>query len=263
MRLAVLIAFVATAMGRRQWGKAMLSELEQIVGRRERLRFTLGCVGALVTTVPLLTAVALVGGLASLTIVAVALVRYPGLVTGVGTWLAVAFFVAVVGAYVVGLVALGHRLVESGLVAAAALAAGLIAGSWWVVGFAASQHFPAAVPMSLLVLGPVVALGNGAWATLRTRSLPSGLTCVGLASLLAGFALFLAWGGQTVAFAGRPYDAGMLRDFHASGGHDLATYAVSDSLGSGMMLLLLVPLVSLTAGLAGAAVVSRRVRAAE
>ena len=69
--------------------------------------------------------------------------------------------------------------------------------------------------------------------------------------------LFLLWAGETVVFAGRPYDAGLLSDFRASGARDLATYAVSDSLGSGMMLLLLVPLVSLVSGAAGAAVGSR------
>jgi hypothetical protein len=87
------------------------------------------------------------------------------------------------------------------------------------------------------------------------------MQCVGLASLLAGFLLFLLWTGQTVASAGRPYDAGLRADFRSSGARDLATYAVNDSLGSGMMLLLLVPLVSLTAGLAGAVVVTRRLRA--
>lgn len=44
----------------------------------------------------------------------------------------------------------------------------------------------------------------------------------------------------------------MVRDFGTSAAPDLAAYAVSDSLGSGMMLLLLVPLVSLIAGAAGA-----------
>jgi hypothetical protein len=93
----------------------------------------------------------------------------------------------------------------------------------------------------------------GAWATVRV-SWAVGVQCVGLASLLAGFLLFFLWGGQTVAFAGRPYDPGLVRDFHTSGAPDLATYAVSDSLGSAMMLLLLVPLVSLVAAAAGAMV---------
>ena len=84
---------------------------------------------------------------------------------------------------------------------------------------------------------------------------------MGLASLLAGVGLFFLWAAETVTFAWRPYDAGMVRDFRASGAPDLATYAVSDSLGADMMLLLLVPLVSLAAGIAGAAVAARRRRA--
>lgn len=43
-----------------------------------------------------------------------------------------------------------------------------------------------------------------------------------------------------------------MRDFRSSGVRDLATYAVGDSLGTAMVLLL-VPLVSLTAGLVGCA----------
>ena len=135
----------------------------------------------------------------------------------------------------------------------AVLAGGSIACSWFAVGFAASVGAPAPVSMALLALGPGVAAVAGAWATGRS-SWRVGTQCVGLASLLAGFALFLLWGGQTVALAGRPYDPGLVRDFRTSGAPDLATYAVSDSLGSAMMLLLLVPLVSLVSGAAGCAV---------
>jgi hypothetical protein len=39
-----------------------------------------------------------------------------------------------------------------------------------------------------------------------------------------------------------------LRDFHNSGSPDLATYAVSDNLGSGLVLLLIVPIVALALG---------------
>jgi len=57
--------------------------------------------------------------------------------------------------------------------------------------------------------------------------------------------------------AGRPYDPGMVRDFAASGSHDLATYAVNDNLGSAMMLLLVVPLFASLIGYAGATVAAR------
>ena len=47
---------------------------------------------------------------------------------------------------------------------------------------------------------------------------------------------------------GRPYDAQMLRDFHASGSRDLAAYAVGDNLGAALGLLLIVPVVALALG---------------
>ena len=62
----------------------------------------------------------------------------------------------------------------------------------------------------------------------------------------------------TYANEGRPYDAGLVRDFHASGAHDLATYAVSDDLGSGLVLLVLVPTVALALGSLGAQLGARR-----
>jgi hypothetical protein len=255
------VALLASAVGRGDWGRAMLGELEELPGRRARRRFALGCLRALVLSLPALALVALASGVLSLGLVAAALIRYPGVVTGVGTCVAVGCFVCVVATYVVVAAAIATRLVGSRLLAAAAGTAAAIAGSWFAVGLSASVAAPGGLSVALLVLGPGVALGAAAWATSRSGSRTTGVQFVGLASLLAGFLLFLLWVGQTVAFAGRPYDAGMRVDFRSSGASDLATYAVNDSLGSGMMLLLLVPLVSLTAGLAGAVVVSRRSRA--
>jgi len=252
---ARVVILVASVLGRADWGHAMAAELAQVPARR-RGRFVAGCLGALLLSLPGLAWASLASGLLSLAVVAAALVRYPGLVTGVGTWLAVGFFVTVVVGYVVAAAGLSTRLEESRLLVGAVLAGAGIACSWWAVGLAASVGAPTLASMAMLALGPAVAGVAGAWATARS-SWVVGTECVGLASLLAGFALFLLWGGQTVAFAGRPYDAALVRDFRASGAHDLATYAVSDSLGSGMMLLLLVPLVSLAAGAAGCVVAQR------
>ena len=69
--------------------------------------------------------------------------------------------------------------------------------------------------------------------------------------------MFLLWAGEAVVAAGRPYDAGLLRDFATSGAPDLATYAVNESLGTGIMLLVLVPLVSVATGFVGAAAARR------
>ena len=48
--------------------------------------------------------------------------------------------------------------------------------------------------------------------------------------------------------AGGPYDPGLLRDFHSSGAGDLTTYAVSDDLGSALVLLLMIPTVAVALG---------------
>jgi len=60
-----------------------------------------------------------------------------------------------------------------------------------------------------------------------------------------------------VLTGGRPYDPGMIRDFHTSGASDLATYAVGDNLGAAMGLLLLTPALAALLGLLGAAVTAR------
>ena len=56
--------------------------------------------------------------------------------------------------------------------------------------------------------------------------------------ITGGLAVFVVWVIATYAQAGGPYDAGLVRDFHASSASDLTTYAVSDDLGSGLVLLL-------------------------
>jgi hypothetical protein len=254
-----VIRLVAWAVGRPEWGRAMLAELEQISAPRSRRRFAFGCLHALALSAPAVVAGFLVAGLLSVAVVLAALIGYPGVVTGLGTWLAVGCFFAVIVGYVVAAAGLAARLVHTKSTARALVTGAAIAGSWMVVGLSASAAH-AGVPMTLLALGPAVALVLG-WRTTRRASSPrTGVQCVGLAALVAGFALFLLWAGQTVIFAGRPYDAGMVRDFRSSGAPDLATYAVSDSLGTGMMLLLLVPLISLAAGVIGAVMATRRPR---
>ena len=70
--------------------------------------------------------------------------------------------------------------------------------------------------------------------------------------LVAGLVVFIVWTTVTYANAGGPYDEGLINDFHKSGAHDLPTYAIGDSLGSGLVLLLLIPTVALAIGTLGA-----------
>jgi len=69
--------------------------------------------------------------------------------------------------------------------------------------------------------------------------------------LVAGLIVFVVWAIMTYVNAGGPYDRGLVEDFRQSGAHDLATYAVSDNLGSGLVLLVLVPTVALALGTLG------------
>jgi hypothetical protein len=241
----------------------MLAEIEQIATRREQRRFAWGCLRALALTVPVIVGGCALAGVLSVAVVVTALVRYPGLVTGPGTWLAIGSFVAVVFGYVAAAAGLATRLASHTSTAAIVISGAAIAGSWMSVGLAASEPSAAASGMAtaLLVLAPAVSLGLGLRATRRWSSPVVGMQSVGLAALVSGLILFLLWAGQTVLLAGRPYDAGLVRDFRASTAPDLATYAVSDNLGSGMMLLLLVPLVSLGAGAVGTTVAARWPRA--
>jgi hypothetical protein len=251
---------------RPEWGRAMLGELAQVSGTRPRWAFALGCIRSVAFGMPAPGAQRAVlvgawaGATASVAVVVTALVRYPGIVTGARTWLVIGVFLALLLAYLLTAAQLGARLVDYQLLVTAAIAGAAIAASWLAMGLIASLDAPPALSLALIGIGPLAAAAIGWIATRRSGSSRAGFTCVGLAALLAGFALFLLWAGETVVTAGRPYDAGLLRDFTTSGVSDLATYAVSDSLGTGMMLLVLVPLMSLSCGLIGAATALRSMR---
>jgi hypothetical protein len=244
---------------RPEWGQAMLVELAQIDGRRSRWGFALGCVRSLAFTMPpsgsarVVTWGALVAALGSLSLVTFGFLQFPGVVSGARTWIAVAIVAAVLGAYVVGAINAAARVADTRLTFASTFAGALIALSWLAVGLNSSVGGSAGLTVALLVVGPIVALAIGCLATARSGSSRVVLGCIGHTAVVAGFALFLTWTGWTVATAGRPYDAGLLRDFKSSGFVDFATYAVNDSLGTGMVLLVVVPLLSAAGGLAGAA----------
>ena len=82
----------------------------------------------------------------------------------------------------------------------------------------------------------------------HTRDSTTGALAALWAGLVGGLTVFIVWVSVTYADAGGPYDAGLVRDFHKSGSPDLATYAVSDNLGSGLVLLLMIPAVALALG---------------
>jgi hypothetical protein len=263
-RVLLAISIFVFGASRPEWGRAMLAELAELSDRRARRGFALGCARSLAFTMPprgatrVVTIGAFLAGAASLAIVAVGLVRYPGLVSGARAWVAVGVFSTLIVLYVVAAARLGAQLLDGYLLRTAVVAGAAIASSWLAIGLDASEDGSEVLSMVLLGLGPLVAVASGWHATARSGSTRVGFLCVGITALVAGFALFLLWAGETVLTGGQPYDTGLLRDFGTSGAPDLATYAVDDSLGTGMMLLLLVPLVSVTTGLVGAAAATRK-----
>ena len=247
-----------------EWGRAMIAELSHLHGSSSRRRFVAGCLRAILLA-PRTQDVpgrSLVGVVAAATVgctglVAYGLVHYPGLRTGAGVWVASAACLAVLAAYLLTAVMVVGKLTESRRALPLALLGGpAIAAAWWLVGVAATSPWVSGVlPVVLIPLGSLALGGAAAW---RGRSVAAGRQVVVLAAVLAGLLLFLGWVGAAELTGGQPYDPGLVRDFHASGAPDLATYAVDDDLGTGMMLLLLVPLLTWTLGSVGASMTGRR-----
>jgi hypothetical protein len=259
------------AADRAEWGQAMIGELDRLTARGERWRFVLGCAratlllpprrgvpGRLIVTVVASAAVACVG------LVGYGLVRYPGVITGARSWVAVAAFLAVLVGYTMTANIIVRRMDQPALdaVRVALTGATVIAVLWIVLGLTASfGGSDYLVTLSLLAL-PLASLTVGALGTWRGRTASTGRRAAVLLALGTGMLVFLVWVGDTLLTGGRPYDAGMIRDFHSSGAQDLATYAVNDNMGSAMMLLLLVPMLAASFGLTGAAITARLLRRA-
>jgi hypothetical protein len=229
------------------------------VGPSARWRFAWGCLRtslfAPVRRTGFALAVCLLV-LADAAVVAIALIRYPGLRSGVGVWVAVSLFVVVLTIYALSAAALARR--TSGAAVASvvsALVGGLaVAAIWTGFGVAVSEGADRLTGPLMLVGFPLACLAVGVIGT-RRGGATTGALGVLLSGVVAGLVVFLAWTGDTVARDGRPYDAGLMRDFHSSGARDLATYAVDDSIGTAMMLLLVVPLLTILLGLVGRAAV--------
>jgi hypothetical protein len=264
-----LVAWAGALLGARRadWAQAMTAELGRLEGGSLRWSFAWGCVRASVVTglTDSRLGRVVVNGVAGAALicaglVAWGLVRYPGVISGPGTWLALAAFVGVLGCYLVAAVAIGPALGRAG---PSAMRIGVLGGvavtaSWMLVGLAPGVLRSASAAGALLVAGPVLAFGVGAAGAARDRTHATGFATAAVAGLLAGLLTFMLWVGDTVATGGRPYDAGMVRDFHTSGAKDLATFAVNDNLGSAMVLLVLVPLMTVVVGFLGTLTVTTR-----
>jgi hypothetical protein len=250
------LAVKGLPVDRAEWACAMLVELDHVMGRRERWQFSLGCawvaVGMRVRSREPGGAVlrAVVFGCAgiALALVGFGLVRDPGLRAEPDVWAAMLFFLAVLLAYVALAVCLSRG--STPRLAAArryGLAGGLAVGAGWLVGLTPPSALKEWVflPLLIALFGPAVV---GALAGYRARDSGTGTLAALWSGLVGALAVFIVWVTVTYANSGRPYDSGLVRDFHKSGAPDLATYAVSDNLGSGLVLLLMIPTVALAVG---------------
>jgi hypothetical protein len=244
-----------------EWGVAMTAELAGLGRSGPRRRFAVGCCWA-VAVAPAADAHGsrllrwvLAACCVCAALVGAAFVRFPGLVGGPGTWFAVVLFACVLVGYV------GVAFVVAGRLRRGARSdlrlggvGGLVAaGGYLLVGLASGFDLPPVVGrfamVALVPLAPLL-LGAALGATRRIGT-PPAATALPVAALVGGLTVFLLWVGDAVLTSGRPYDNGLLRDFRTSGAHDLATYALDDDLGSAMVLLVLVPLVTVLLGWLG------------
>ena len=254
------IAGLLLPAGRRDWASALTGELAELESPVKRWRFAINCLRVAVTApaspgspgrqvIRALTGAAV----ACVAMVGYALARYPDLRSGTRSWLAVLAFLLVLAGYLLAARLLVARLgVRSGFgTSIAAVGAALVGALWIGIGLGSSSTGPGYLSLACTIALAAVPICLGWLATRRTRSRSAGIASSLLCALLAGLAVFLSWTGDTLLTAGRPYDPGLIRDFHSSGAHDLASYAVNDNLGSAMMLLLLVPLLTAILGYLG------------
>jgi hypothetical protein len=239
---------------RAQWGKAMLGELHAVRGRRARLRFSFGCVRSALwmriaaTLVARdrgahrLRAIVLGAVVAALALPVYGLVRYPSLRAAPDAGIDAAVLVATLLVY-----ALTARTLLPGMTAIAAGArrraalGGLAVGVAWLCVLA-----PGALKQWVLVplvFALVCPLGVAVRTARASRDVRAGAAAALASGLVGGLLVFVAWMTASYLRAGGPYDAQLVRDFRASGAHDLASFAVADDLSTALGLLVVIPIV--------------------
>ena len=227
----------------------MLAELASVHDAAERRRLSLGCTWA-VTTMRFrdafsagchksIRALVLIPIAAVLALAGYGLARYPALRSGPGPWAALACLVVLLSGYTaVGLtVARGTARVRL-----AGLSGGLLLGATWlliVVPSAALKQWVFVPLIAALLIPAVLAIRISTSVALWAGTVGGLLSSIVLVS---------------VAYldGGRPYDAQLVRDYHAAGAHDLAAYALGGTLSTALALLLIIPLVAAAFGSAGA-----------
>jgi hypothetical protein len=255
-RLVLVIAVRGLPADRADWAQAMLVELDRVEGRRARWQFSLGCAWAstrirsqaLEPGGALLRTVVLGSAAIAFALVGYGLVHYPGLRSEPNVWGAMILFLATLLIYSAITVLLSRGESERSVAARRyGLAGGLAVGVGWLLGVEPPSAVKGWVFLPLLValLGPAIVAAVAGRSRDDSRT---GILAALWSGLVGGLAVFIVWVTMTYANAGGPYDSGLIRDFHNSGARDLSTYAVSDNLGSGLVMLLMIPAVALALG---------------
>jgi hypothetical protein len=247
---------------RAAWGRAMLVELDAVRGARERWAFSLGCVRALLVLRiragfvardrggNALRAAVLGAVAATLALAVYGIVRYPGLRAGAGAWEGGAVLGALALGYAACALTLSRGMTpRAGAARGRGLVGGLVVGAAWLVVLTP----PTAFLKTWVVLPLLVAMLVPAGVAIRTGHTGAALW----SGLVGGLLVFVSRALATYASDGRPYDPQLIRDFHHSGAHDLATYAVGGSLNTAIGMLAIVPVVALAFGSLGRTLVAR------
>jgi hypothetical protein len=262
-RPAWLVSVATRALPAEQhdWASAMRAELAHVDGSRARWQFSVGCAWAAgriwaraTATAPERVGVCTVaaGVVASVALAAYGLTRYPEPLAGHDTWAAIAAFATLLIIYALITLALsGSATRPADTARRYGVAGGVALGCAWFLILS-----PPA-PLKQWVLAPVgvALLGPACVAALAARSgqtVIAGTRAALWSGIVGGLLAFVVWMTATYARDGRPYDAGLLRDFHHSGSSHLATYAVRNAFGTGLLALLLIPVVALAFGSLGA-----------
>jgi len=255
-RLLLVFAVHGLPADRVDWGQAMLVELDQVVGRRERWRFSVGCAWAAVRLCAksrepggaVLRVVVTGCAALALALVGYGLMHYPGLRSEPSLWGALTVFLATLIVYVALTFVLSRGATpRSSAARRYGLTGGLAVGVGWFLGITPPSALKGWVflPLLIALIGPALV---ATVAGQKARDSRAGTLAALWSGLVGGLTVFIVWVTVTYANAGGPYDAGLVSDFHKSGAHDLATYAVGDDLGSGLILLLMIPTVALAIG---------------
>ena len=231
-RAQLLLEFAVRGLpaDRLDWAQAMLVELDHVEGRQERWQFSLGCA---------VIALALVG---------YGLVHYPGLRSEPNVGGAMIVFLVTLLTYTALTAFLSRGETQRSAAARRyGLTGGLAVGAGWFLGIAPPSALKGWVflPLLIALVGPATV---AAVAGHRASDSRTGTLAALWSGLVGGLTVFIVWVSVTYMNAGGPYDSGLVSDFHKSNAPDLATYAVSDDLGSGLVLLLMIPTVAFALG---------------